>query len=417
MYVSNYVNGYTIYTHLYYHQGIIDLVGPPILFDPKNAPSTTDVDNIVMTASTFSYKLFNGSFILADSLSTEELSSLNNKLKLDLKLIKNPGLIQINTDPSLGFIDGYNGPHFSDTDVDPVVIPFLNYYSYFSKLTNTHTYYNPDPKTYGLIAGFANQHNQNTNIVISGGNQSPSGSTAVLALVNNKGYVLCPMLSPYFSQWSSYMVSLLSRLTINFSYQCNYILNVISPIKDLSIPTYDISIASKFHNFYLINGFDSIETKNINNTISGIRCDSLCIVPYHLNNPYDRTNSESFDFDHFISLLNLDKDLTKQVVSALDGRCYKLHPDYDVFNINYDSTSFWCAITKSISFQRNYADITTIVQNNELALYLKQFIVGNPNFCTYWMNSWLSFKEPGKGEIPDKSNIFKYNESISFELS
>lgn len=417
MYVSSNVNGYTIYTHMYYHQGILDLVGPPILFDPNNAPSTTDTDNISMTASTFAYKLFNGSFILADALSSEELTALNNKLGLNLKVIKNPGLIQINTDPALGIIEGYNGSHFSDPDIDPIVIPFINYYSYRSKFTNTQTFYNPDPKTYGLIAGFANQHSQNPNIVISGGNQFPSGSTAVFALVKNKGYVLCPMLSPYFSQWSSYMVSLMSRLTINFSYQCTYILNVISPIKDISIPSYDVSIASKYHSFYLINGFDSVETKNIDHIITGIRPDSLCIVPYHFNNPYGRSNTEIFDFDHFISLLNLDKDLTKQVVSALGGRCYKLHPDYDVFNVNYDNNSFWCAITKSISFQRNYADITTIVQNNELALYLKQFIIGNPNFCTYWMNSWLSFKEPGKNEIPDKSNIFKYNESITFELN
>lgn len=419
MYISSNAFGSITYQSLFTHNyDVTDVVSAPVLFDNNNTIVVTDVYNTSLKSP--NYSLITGSCLIGIPITDAQLKEINDNVPgLNMKVLPKAGKLQIDNKDVATLVCAYEGMHYRTNGIDPLLIPFSNYYSMFTNTQNIR-YYTPDPKTYGLVVGSSDNGEESPNIVINEPSSSLLGHNCPIINFDKPCY-LGVVISPYFSQWSAYLVNRLSELTVNFSYHAQYFCYV---KLDDTHDAIDINMSSpvwqfnKAFNINAINGFGT--TGSVSYPFSGhhFRGDSLCVLPYHTNYPFDNRSQYEFKAEDFVKMLDKETDVTKQIMDNIGGRCYKLHPEFDRYNVNFVSKKFiYATVYKDINFSRCYSDITSLTHNYDLAMYLKQFIVGNPNYLTWWYNSSNILKNDKGSNIDTQSFVFKFNERFNFSMT
>lgn len=419
MYVSKNSSGSVIYQSLFtFTYDIVDVVTAPVIFSSSDPITTTDVYNVTLKSP--NYALINGTCTHAIPLDDKDIKELNDNIpSLNLQVLENCGKLQVNSKEVGKLICAYEGMHFRSGDIDPLLIPFSNYYSMYIQTQNIR-YYTPSPSQYGLIVGNSDAYGKiSPNITINEPSASLTGRNCPIVNLDVPAYLgVC--ISPYFSQWSAYLVSKLSELTVKFSYHAEYLCYVKLTEKDNITDLNMDSPSWRFQKGHIINVITSYNTTGevvYPFTNQSFRGDSLCVLPYHTNYPYDSRPQYEFHAEDFVKMLDPDTDITKQVMDNIGGRCYKLHPEFDRYNAVATKTYIYATVYKDIYFERPFNDLTSLTHNYELAMYLKQFIIGNPNYLTWWYNSSNSLKDQNGHTISNTSFVFKFNERFEFNMS
>lgn len=419
MYVSKNSSGAVIYQSLFTHTyEVVDVVSAPVIFSSSDPITTTDVYNITLKSP--NYALISGTCVHAIPIDDASLKELNANIpSLNLQVLENCGKLQVNSKDVDKLVCAYEGMHFRSGDIDPLLIPFSNYYSCYTQTQNIR-YYTPSPSQYGLVIGNSDAHGKiSPNITINEPSSSLTGRNCPIVNLDVPAYLgVC--ISPYFSQWSAYLVSKLSELTVKFTYHAEYLCYVKLTDKD---SVTDINMYSPSWRFTSSHTINAITSYNTTGSVSYpftnqlVRGDSLCVLPYHTNYPFDSRPQYEFHAEDFVKMLDPDTDITKQVMDNIGGRCYKLHPEFDRYNVVSTKTYIYATVYKDIYFERSYNDLTSLTHNYELAMYLKQFIIGNPNYLTWWYNSCDALKDQNNTHILGHSFVFKFNERFEFNMS